>query len=374
MAKRSWWRRLLGGAAAPVEEPRAPTARDASLEAEIARDPEAIDPYLVYADWLQQHGDPRGELISLQAKATPETDAAAAAMIERWPERFGGALEERDRVEWHCGYWRRLHFAPGPDSDASYFRLARVLGHDSARFLRALAISTNYGQPIAKLVPAELPPTVRSLHLGDFIFPDESELTWTTVGDATAVYRTVPQLERFALQGAEIILGDRIELRRLRALELVTAGLPGETARAIVRSELPELDTLIVWTGDDTGGGSTTAADLLGLFASPRPQLRHFGLVNCAITDELVLALVEAPWLPQLRVLDLSKGTLTADGIAILERARDRLGDLERLEVSENLLDDDACARAAALARTVNVADQRFGDLDEGARYPAVTE
>jgi uncharacterized protein (TIGR02996 family) len=41
-------------------------ARNADLEAAIAADPEDEGPYLVYADWLQSRGDPRGELIVVQ--------------------------------------------------------------------------------------------------------------------------------------------------------------------------------------------------------------------------------------------------------------------------------------------------------------------
>jgi uncharacterized protein (TIGR02996 family) len=43
-----------------------PIARDTDLEARIAEDPDSLEPYLVYADWLQERGDPRGELITMQ--------------------------------------------------------------------------------------------------------------------------------------------------------------------------------------------------------------------------------------------------------------------------------------------------------------------
>ncbi|MBA3541340.1 MAG: TIGR02996 domain-containing protein [Deltaproteobacteria bacterium] len=42
--------------------------RNLELEAEIAKTPDEVAPYLVYADWLQQHGDPRGELIALSVE------------------------------------------------------------------------------------------------------------------------------------------------------------------------------------------------------------------------------------------------------------------------------------------------------------------
>lgn len=45
---------------------QAPIARDLDLETRIAEDTDALEPYLVYADWLQERGDPRGELITIQ--------------------------------------------------------------------------------------------------------------------------------------------------------------------------------------------------------------------------------------------------------------------------------------------------------------------
>src|ERR1043165_1674592 len=46
-------------------------ARNADLEAAIVADPEDEGPYLVYADWLQSRGDPRGELIVVQHARGP---------------------------------------------------------------------------------------------------------------------------------------------------------------------------------------------------------------------------------------------------------------------------------------------------------------
>lgn len=50
------------------------------LIAEIAREPTKLDTYLVYADWLSERGDPRGELISamIAREQQPERDELAA--------------------------------------------------------------------------------------------------------------------------------------------------------------------------------------------------------------------------------------------------------------------------------------------------------
>src|ERR1044071_8086156 len=57
---------------APQEQAPVVAAEDVhhpELEAELRADPDAVDRYGVYADFLQQHADPLGELIALGIKA-----------------------------------------------------------------------------------------------------------------------------------------------------------------------------------------------------------------------------------------------------------------------------------------------------------------
>lgn len=171
-----FWSRLLGRE--PRREPAPPSpppvvARDEALEATIARDPDALEPYLVYADWLQAKGDPRGDLIALQAEAArhgwlesgrPRTHAprtiplvhcppdgeatrAAAALLDRYPDHFLAGHE----VEWRCGFWRTLRYRMfdgkngGLAESTHRARLAATLAHPSARLLRALHVWTDDG-------------------------------------------------------------------------------------------------------------------------------------------------------------------------------------------------------------------------------------
>ena len=71
-------------------------ARNAALEAAIAAAPDEIEPYLVYADWLQSRGDPRGELITLQhaMRAAGNTEGFAKFRVHE------EVLRERHAIEW----------------------------------------------------------------------------------------------------------------------------------------------------------------------------------------------------------------------------------------------------------------------------------
>jgi len=159
-------------------------------------------------------------------------------------------------------------------------------------------------------------------------------------------------LDTIVLQGFNLSLATSFEAPALRSLELVTNDLDPQTLGSLARSELPALDTLILWLGGTTyrpiGRGEIRVLGAMAL-----PNLRDLGLVKCQCTDDALEVLVDAPWFSQLRVLDLSRGTLTARGIAILESARDRLSALGYLDVSQNRLDDEACVRARTLAARV---------------------
>src|SRR5262245_55829511 len=64
-----------------------------SLLAAVHESPEDDAPRRVYADWLTDHGDPRGEFIAVQCELAGLTDADP-----RWPEL---KARERDLLEAH---------------------------------------------------------------------------------------------------------------------------------------------------------------------------------------------------------------------------------------------------------------------------------
>src|SRR5688572_23115268 len=70
-------------------------ARNPDLEAAIAASPLDREPYSVFADWLQQQGDPRGELISLQLAGK---DAEADALFAKHEDYFLGPLAAHKTV------------------------------------------------------------------------------------------------------------------------------------------------------------------------------------------------------------------------------------------------------------------------------------
>jgi uncharacterized protein (TIGR02996 family) len=59
---------------------------NADLEAAIMATPNDVEPYSIYADWLQSKGDPRGELIAMQIGMKNHTDAAKFMTFKKQDE------------------------------------------------------------------------------------------------------------------------------------------------------------------------------------------------------------------------------------------------------------------------------------------------
>src|SRR4051794_22570375 len=62
--------------------------RDEDFLQAILANPDDVVPRLVYADWLEERGDPRGEFIRLQCKLahTPDSDPRVLPLRERESE------------------------------------------------------------------------------------------------------------------------------------------------------------------------------------------------------------------------------------------------------------------------------------------------
>lgn len=122
-----------------IVEARAEVHRDAALEAMIASAaPGDTASYLVYADWLQQRGDPRGELIALQHAMHQERDtktflafkqreqALRFAHERAWLGDVTVACAHRLKLDWRLGFVEDARIAAS--TYPSEPPLAEVLG------------------------------------------------------------------------------------------------------------------------------------------------------------------------------------------------------------------------------------------------------
>ena len=106
------------------------------------------------------------------------------------------------------------------------------------------------------------------------------------------------------------------------------------------------------------------------------PKLRHLGLKNSEIADEIAKAVAGSKILKQLETLDLSMGTLSDAGAASLAAKASGFSHLARLDVSDNYLTKPGLAAVKKLSKKVESGKQRkpYEDDEESRRYVSVGE
>ncbi|MFG1854900.1 STM4015 family protein [Actinomadura geliboluensis] len=216
-------------------------------------------------------------------------------------------------------------------------------------------------------------PKLRALFLGD-ITGEEAEISWIEHSDITPLFTAFPDLERLEVRGAQNLALDPVKSERLKVLRFESGGLPARVVRAVGASELPNLEHLDLWLGEENYGGDTAVADLAPLLSGERlPALRHLGLEDSEIQDEIAAAVAGAPVVARLESLSLAMGILTDQGAEALLSGQP-LTHLRKLDLHHHFLSDAMIERVKAALPGVEV------DLDEQEkpdgewRYIAVSE
>lgn len=222
-------------------------------------------------------------------------------------------------------------------------------------------------------------PSLEALFIGD-LEAEEAEISWIEHADVTPVLTAFPRLRELGVRGGTGLRFPAVRHEALRTLSFETGGLPGEVVRGVLASELPALEYLEMWLGVEEYGGDATVADLAPLLAGGRfPQLRHLGLRNSEIQDEIATAVASAPVVAQLSSLDLSLGVLTdAGALALLDGQP--LTHLKWIDLHHNFITEEVASRLLAAWEPAGVevdlseTGDEWEDGDEVHRYTAVAE
>ena len=361
------------------------------LEKAILANPYDRDAYMVYADWLQSEGDPRGELIALQLAGK---EGPAKKLIDKHEDVLLSGLADHkkthdgrdvDTFTWEFGFIhaaRLSHDSYGEEDFEGKVAdiLEELLHHPSGRFLTELTLVWN-GDPneddlqdLLDILAKKAPATLRKLHIGDFKFHGvETEISWYHVGKLGKVWKALPNLTHLIVQGGEFDLG-AIELPNLVSAAFKTGGLSKASAKAIAGAIWPKLEELEVWYGDDNYGGDATIKDVQPLLdRTDLKALKKLGIKNTQFTDELCRVLPGSKLVKQLTQLDLSMGCMTDEGAGMLAAGKANLQHLAELNVEENYLTKAGIAKLKGCAKAVS-ADEQRDDEDPEYRHPAVGE
>ncbi|MCF2525682.1 STM4015 family protein [Yinghuangia soli] len=222
-------------------------------------------------------------------------------------------------------------------------------------------------------------PRLTHLFFGDIV-SEEQEISWIRLADLTPLLNRFTRLEELAVRGGGARLGP-VRHERLRRLRFESGGLPGDVVRGIGLGEYPALEHLELWLGVDEYGGDATVDDLAGILAGTGlPALRHLGLMNSIIQDEIAEAIAGAAVTARLDVLDLSMGVLGDQGAEALLTGQP-LGHLTKLWIHHHFIGERMAERLkASLGSSGVVVDMSEAeepwddDEDEDGRYVEVSE
>jgi hypothetical protein len=222
-------------------------------------------------------------------------------------------------------YRLRVHGNSGREQMIAY--LDSVVQHHDAPQLEALVIGkwdSESGFSSAEIIQALAARRDRlsgllAIFLGD-ITHEESEISRIQSSDVSPLLNAFGHLEVLRVRGGTGLQLSKARHESLRALIVETGGLPRSVIREICCCDFPNLVHLELWLGASMHGWDGRIEDLHPILDGQRfSRLRYLGLRHSEIADEIALALVNAPVLKQLRVLDLSSIRLSdAGGHALL--------------------------------------------------------
>jgi uncharacterized protein (TIGR02996 family) len=305
------------------------THDDAFLQA-ILEDPDDDTPRLVYADWLEEHGQPeRAEFIRvqcerarLQGEENPSSDAQ---------ERLA-ALQRREDVL--LGAHRKAWTRPLPE-----WARGKAVG-----FARGFVVTVRASAGLFLQHGAEL-----------FRVAPVQHLALESVGDRMAALAASPLLLHLRSlfldnqrldDSAARALAASSHLANLTILDLGNNRLTAEGAQALAAS--PHLGRLVRLY---LGGNMLGAGGVVALAQSPRlPGLMLLDLSRNGVGDAGAVALAGASSLAGLGVLHLQSNGIGEEG-ALALAASPYLGDLEEINLGTNPIN----------ARGVRALRNRFG-------------
>jgi uncharacterized protein (TIGR02996 family) len=301
------------------------------LAALVAENPDVIDPFLVYADQLQEAGDPRGELITLELSLLEnprdaERARAVARHFDRHRHELLGPLAELSAclsdVHWHLGFIKRVTFLhpqhEGPRELARWTEL--LLEAPAGKFLRELTVMPLLGGDYTPVIDtlARHGASLYRLRLGPPAAQWRSPVRMDLAGAPPGSFA---RLRELALAATRVHLGV-LELPQLESLDLWVDTFTAENLHDLATNSWPNLRSLAI-------AFSQGRSELPRLFLGSFPRLESLRL-DAREPDELVgfvAALARSEVAHRLT-------SLTIDGVGLeaIERLVDSAGVFQALK------------------------------------------
>lgn len=315
----------------PPERVNDADARHPELERQIRDGGGAREPFAVYADWLQEQGDPMGELIALGIKATDGSEEDALRFhryLKLHEARFVAGIP-RDKVSFA---WR--HGVVDAIEEAQLERMTlgqweHVLGLRVCEFLRAITLRRPPTPDLETVIVARAAESFRTL-------------TLEAAGPHLPPTLLTRPLRTLAVAGSKLALASDTLPPSLERLELrVDALEPTLPLRLGIR----ELHVSV------HGLGASKLVTLLETIELP--ALTHLAISDGVLDPKTFGKLGRLPLAKQLASLALTNLELTDDTVQAMARTKTAFEALAELDVSFNELSRDGLATAKQLAPAV---------------------
>ncbi|WP_176611341.1 leucine-rich repeat domain-containing protein [Actinomadura sp. WMMB 499] len=200
------------------------------------------------------------------------------------------------------------------------------------------------GAPGEIAARADVFPRLRALYLGDI---PEQEISWIGHGDISPIFAAFPELERLEVQGVGDLGPEPVRSESLRVLRFESGGLPAGVVRAVAAGDCHGSSTRTVARGRRV----RRRRDRTRPRADPRgerlPALRHLGLQDSVVQDDIAEAVAGAPVVARLESLSLAMGTLSDRGAEALLSGQP-LTHLRKLDLNHHFISEPLMERIRA--------------------------
>ena len=262
--------------------------------AEIVANPADITPRLIFADWLEEQGDPRGEFIRLQCQWDPAQIATDEQIADR--------SRERDLLQTYGPRWS-AHVAPHCVNYQFIRGFVEYVEIEAATLIE-------HGPMILKSTP------LRVLNLRMSTFGNLRAHSLSEIAD-TGVFRNLVGLflEDIPLRVGDFeALADRPDdLSEIERLCLVNCRITETMVELLCQRNMPHLQLL------DLGNNSIRNTGVHAICSAAfAPGLRSLTLTNNQIRKKGGHRLATAAWLDNLIELDIRRNQLADSDIALI--------------------------------------------------------
>lgn len=276
------------------------------LIAAIEDDPEDIENYRVYADWLESNGQPRGQLIAMELLRERLTDrskleylrrkisayfhehrAAFLAGLDHWGEQTYDTGHAN--LRWRYGFIHTAQVGVWNQPNDTV-RLRELIAAPSGRFLVGVALDAKSSPALLAALRAHVPASLRQL------------TTRSMDLDLSDAWPDLVRLTHLGLHAPGVILGT-IDLPNL-----VSATVTDSHLRELRDARIPRLATLRI----ERPREPTRLITLLETLAAP--ALRRLEIEHASDADEIAAQISRTALGARLVEIDLGSSDLTDAG------------------------------------------------------------